>query len=156
MQFTTFVLAALASVSTVSASAVENQPRATVTVGLPNGDFNIRKDLAAGINVTSVQAFPVGLPATECTLFWQFQPGFPVSQSGASQVNVFDANGNAPGALVGTFSVGAQDGAQHVINTFQCRNPLTVRFEIASNDQPGSLSFHANAANGIFVKYNTQ
>ena len=128
MQFTTFVLAALASVSTVSARAVENQPRATVTVGLPNGDFNIRKDLAAGINVTSVQAFPVGLPATECTLFWQFQPGFPVSRTGASQVNVFDVNGNAPGALVGTFSVSDLDGAQHVINTFQCRNPFVSLF----------------------------
>ena len=155
MQLTTFVLAALASASAVAARAVENQPRSTVTVGLPNPDFNIRKDRGAGVNVASVQAFPVGLPATECTLFWQFQPGFPISQSGASQINVIDVNGNAPGSIVGTFTVN-NDGAQHTINTFQCRNPLTVRFEIASNEQPGSVSFHANQANGIFLRYNTQ
>ncbi len=153
MQFTTFILAALTSASAISARSVQPQRRSTVTAGLPNPAFSISKDLATGTNVGSVQAFPVDLPATECTLFWKFLPGFYVGQQGASQINVYAVDGPAAGSLVGTFSIGVQDGLPHDINTFQCRDPLTVRFEIASDSQPGSVSFQANDQNGIFLEY---
>lgn len=168
MQITTIVLAALAGSSPlVSARALASQPQqpprraVTTTVGLPSPSFSIHADPAGGIAEASVQAFPVALPATECTLFWQFQAGFPVAQSlglapgaAAPQINVFDVDGNAPGALVGTFAIGAQDGRPHDINTFQCRDPLTVRFEIAADaGQPGSVSFQADGQNGIFLEY---
>ncbi|RYO82230.1 hypothetical protein DL766_003204 [Monosporascus sp. MC13-8B] len=148
MHFTTFILATIASASATTARALEPQRRAVTTMGLPNPAFRI--DQA----VDSQQAFRVDLPATECTLFYRFRPGFPVAQDGASQINVRDVDGNAPGAVVGTFSINAFDGLPHVINTFQCRDPLTVRFEIASDDRPGSVRFDADAENGIFLSYN--
>ncbi|EMR68218.1 hypothetical protein MGN70_010727 [Eutypa lata] len=155
MQFKAFILAALAGASAVSARTIKapHSRRTVTTVGLPNPNFSVSKNLAAGIDVTSVQAFPVDLPATECTLFWQAQPGFHVTQSGSTQINVFSVDGNAPGALVGTFTINSFDGAPHDINTFECRDPLTVRFEIASDEQPGSVSFTANGASGIFLEY---
>lgn len=166
MQFTTFVLAALASTTPFASAAPaphsQRRTATTTTVGLPNRSFSISADPASGAAVKSVQAFPVALPAHECTLFWQFQPGFPVAQSRSPsgqrpQINVFDVNGNAPGALVGTFTIGKQDGLPHTINTFQCRDPLTVRFEIATDSgRPGSVRFEAEdyaRKNGIFVKY---
>ncbi|KAK7751809.1 hypothetical protein SLS62_006295 [Diatrype stigma] len=155
MQFTTFVLAALAGSSITSARALARRT-VTTTVGLPNADFHIRTDPAAGVEATSVQAFPVDLPATECTLFSLFQPGFVVDQTQNGvpkpvQINVFDVDGNAPGALVGTFTIN-KDGRPHDINSFQCRDPLTVRFEVAAdNGLPGSVSFYADGQNGIFL-----
>ncbi|KAH8645477.1 hypothetical protein BX600DRAFT_519489 [Xylariales sp. PMI_506] len=156
MQFSTLFVAALSAATAVSARSTASSRRQTCFVVSPDEyDFSVSQGYGDELE------FDIGaVSAGPCSLIARFSAGFPLYESGSAQLNVFSGEGsNAPGALVGTvgpFALAA-DGtvAQDVyttVNSFVCSDVLSFTFEIASEDQAGSVSFTSDDYNGFFIK----
>ncbi|KAK3685405.1 hypothetical protein B0T22DRAFT_442582 [Podospora appendiculata] len=154
MHVSTLVLAALTSALAAAAPAAQHTKRAC-TVTFPTNTATIHLAKNPAVNIPQDLAFTVPNGAGgPCSLVATFPAGYPIASSGQTQVNVFDVDGPAAGAIVGTvtFASSAAGPTFVTINSFACRPSMRYRLELAGTQ--GAVDFAEGAGAGVAVTYN--
>ncbi|KAK3327369.1 hypothetical protein B0T19DRAFT_161376 [Cercophora scortea] len=155
MHFSTLVLGALTSTLVAAAPASHTNTKRACTVTFPTNTATIHLAKNPAINIFQDLAFTVPTGAGgPCSLVATFPAGYPIAASGQTQVNVFDVDGPAAGALVGTvtFASSATSPTFVTINSFACRPSMRYRLELAG--QQGAVDFAEGGGAGVALTYN--
>ncbi|KAF2448788.1 hypothetical protein P171DRAFT_518248 [Karstenula rhodostoma CBS 690.94] len=105
---------------------------------------------------------PIFSSSSKCTLFGNFERGFPVRVSGnaATKLNVFQRRSSTDKKLVGTFAALALDKkgtttdiVSSPIATFKCSEGTVFEFQVAVSGAGSwaSIAFEEDAASGFSV-----
>lgn len=126
-------------------------PRRACTTLLSPLPISLSKPTASSPSTSQTLVFspPASAPGP-CTLLATFPAGYPISSSGAAQVNVVAVDGPAAGSLVGTVTFAA--GERQTINSFACRGEMTFRLEMAGPGS-GSVQFAQGEEAGVVLTY---
>ncbi|EJT76188.1 hypothetical protein GGTG_06110 [Gaeumannomyces tritici R3-111a-1] len=149
MQFTTVLVALLATAVSAAPAPAEVSKRACQFVAASPPGVSVSKGSPQG-----VAFYPPSSAVGACQLEAYFPAGFAISSSGAAAVNVIDVNGNSPGSIVGTitFASSPTEPTRRFINSFGCRSYMAYRLEIAGAG-PGSVSFPATPGAGLRMSH---
>lgn len=161
MQFTTFAIAALATIAqglptTLSSSSPRDCHEILVTPST-RSVFDLTWDANYEEVVFTLGARLAELPGP-CTLLAKFEPGFRVTNRGDPQIRVTGNLGSAaPGSEVGSFRLESPTPAGgRVINSFQCADVMSFDFA-AENIQHGDLAyFDGDGVSGLFIQIGNQ
>lgn len=153
MQLPITFFVAIASALTATATPITSKRTCNVTP--PTGP------LPRTIAVSKVSSPPSSSPAEvsfaipdnvvgPCSLTVKFPAGYPISQTGQSQLNFIALDGPATGSIVGTATL--TPGGSATINSFSCRPSIGFRLEIAG--EQGSVRYKQTTSAGLFMTYN--
>jgi hypothetical protein len=160
MQYLTFTTAVLSTALLTSAAPTLSTRACSVayprSIGFPI-NFSIHQD-AGGLNpVPNALSFD-NIPAGSygCQLEANFPAGYPITSSGASQLNIFATGGETGDVLFGTVTLQSSPVAptRFVVNSAVCKTSLGFRLEIASETEAGSVAFADTKDAGFTVTYN--
>ena len=158
MQLTAILATALTAAATVSAGPVK---RVTCQIQYPQAiGFPINYNVSKTINPPTerVDAVTFQVPPNApgpCSLVASFPAGFPIQQSGASQVNFFATTGSAAGRIVGTitFESDSDEPVFRTINSFACEPVMGYEMRIASDSEDGFVAFSEVQGAGLQMLY---
>lgn len=162
MQYLTPVLLLLGLASAAPTSPATPLERRACSVAYPSGigfpiNFDIRQD-AGKTNVHDGYVHFTTVPEGSygCQLEANFPAGYPITSSGASQVNVYWDSGAAKGSLFGTVTFASSPVAptKFVINSAKCERYMGFRLSIAHESLPGRVAFADTKDAGLTISYN--
>jgi hypothetical protein len=165
MQFTTILLAALASISSTSATPLsttttpnnqvrqEGTPSCTLIPATPTNGLSlaIQPGFAGFVRTQDISfTIPPDFPGP-CQLEARFPADYPITTSGNGQTNVIAKDGPDPGAVVGTvtFASDEGDGRRIYINSFACEGVMGYTLELAGTE--GTVDFEGSEDAGLFM-----
>src|SRR3569833_2653525 len=151
MQLTSLLVTFLAT----AATAAPATSKRACAVKYPQGVTNVHLAKNPAVNIPQTLTFSIPAGAVgPCSLVAQFQQNYAIAMSGSAQVNFYDVNGPATGALVGsyTFATNPWGPTYATINSWACRASMTYRLEIAGTKKTKNNPKNNN--DGLIMTYN--
>lgn len=164
MQYFTVTAAILSSALLTTAAPTSSAPleRRACQVAYPQSigfpiNYDVHQDANRANARTDAMTFS-NIPAGSygCQLEVNFPKGYPITNEGASAINIFAINGASQKSLFGTVTLQSSPAAatKFVINSASCNNFMSYSLEIASDSLAGKVAFADTKDAGFTMTYN--